>query len=153
MKVFAMSRLYAERVIGNGSIDHAVISITDPKSKDPIFKPNPFTKGILFLKFYDIDFSDGNYTPTRADILKAYGDGLFNDSQAREILEFVEQIKSKVKVLICHCEAGVSRSAGVAAAISKILTGSDKNIFDDKRYIPNMFVYRKILNLYFQGGE
>jgi len=150
MKVIALSRLYTEQVVKDISIDHAIISVTDPKSKDPVFKPSPFTKGILFLKFYDIDFSDGNNTPTRAAILKEYGDGLFKDSQAQEILDFVDKVKDDVKLIICHCEAGVSRSAGVAAAVLKILTGSDNAIFNDRRYIPNRYVYRKILNLYFQ---
>jgi len=153
MQVVAINRSYAERIVKEISIDHAIISITDPNSDHPVFQQSPFTKGILKLKFYDIDFGDGNTTPTRAELLKEYGDGLFNKTQAREILNFVEKIKDQVKVIICHCDAGISRSAGVAAAILKVLTGSDKEIFDNKRYVPNRYVYNKILTIHFLNDE
>jgi len=153
MQVVAVNRSYAERIVKEISIDHAIISITDPTSDHPIFQESPFTKGILKLKFYDIDFSDGNITPARAELLKKYGDGLFKEIQARDILDFVEKIKDRVKVIICHCDAGISRSAGVAAAILKILTGSDKDIFDNKRYVPNRYVYNKILTMHFLNSE
>ena len=45
-------------------------------------------------------------------------------------------------ILIVHCGAGVSRSAGVMAAILEYLQVTDYDIFNDKRHIPNRLVYR-----------
>ena len=47
--------------------------------------------------------------------------------------------------VIVHCDAGVSRSAGVGAAIMKWAAGSDFAIFDNPRYKPNMRCYRMVL--------
>lgn len=49
-----------------------------------------------------------------------------------------------IERIILHCDAGVSRSPGVAAALSKSLLGDDAEFF--RRYRPNMRVYRTLLN-------
>ena len=106
------------------------------------------------MKFYDIDFSDGNMTPARADIMRKYGHGLMSDAHAGQIVDFIMENRDLVRALVCHCDAGISRSAGVGAAAQRILTGADKRIFNDLRYRPNMHVYRKILdNYYNRTGE
>ena len=47
--------------------------------------------------------------------------------------------------VIVHCDAGISRSAGVAAAILKYTTGDDSSIFQNGLYDPNIWCYRKTL--------
>ena len=47
--------------------------------------------------------------------------------------------------VIVHCDAGISRSAGVAAAILKHTTGDDSSIFQNGLYDPNLWCYRKTL--------
>ena len=47
---------------------------------------------------------------------------------AEKILNFVKGYPGPEDILV-HCGAGVSRSAGVAAALSLILNGSDWEIF------------------------
>ena len=47
--------------------------------------------------------------------------------------------------VIVHCDAGISRSAGVAAAILKHTTGDDSSIFENGLYDPNLWCYRKTL--------
>ena len=144
-----LSRLFAEEIVPDMDIRHAVISIANPTNREPAeFKLNEYLKEVLYLKCYDIDFSDGNVTATRAAILEKYGYGLFTDDQAEEVVDFVMKVKDSVEAIVCHCDAGISRSAGVGAAISLILNGSDKGIFIDERYIPNMHIYRKILDNY-----
>jgi predicted protein tyrosine phosphatase len=49
-----------------------------------------------------------------------------------------------VDVVIVHCGAGVSRSAGLAAALAKWYNGSDLEFFKPP-YAPNMLVYRTML--------
>jgi len=73
---------------------------------------------------------------------------LFGRKDAIHILEFVEKYIDDIKLIIVNCEAGVSRSAGVAGALSKILNGWDDAYF--KHSLPNMLVYRTILVEYFK---
>ena len=42
-----------------------------------------------------------------------------------------------------NCEAGISRSAGIAAALSKIIDKVDTIFF--KNFIPNRHIYRTIM--------
>lgn len=53
--------------------------------------------------------------------------------------------------MVLHCDAGMSRSPGVAAALSKVLVGDDSQFF--KRYRPNMRVYRTLLERYYDQFE
>jgi protein-tyrosine phosphatase len=63
--------------------------------------------------------------------------------QADEIWQFVEQHREQVGAVVVHCEAGVSRSPTVAAALCKGMGGDDRRFF--RRYQPNMHVYRLML--------
>ena len=56
--------------------------------------------------------------------------------------------KDKVECIIVHCEVGVSRSAGVMAAIQKYLTGDDSAIFNNGAFSPNMYCYRMMLDAF-----
>ena len=60
----------------------------------------------------------------------------------RDIPQFI----SDGSYVIVHCDAGISRSSGVAAAILKAKTGDDSQIFNSPKYRPNMRCYRIILD-------
>ena len=47
--------------------------------------------------------------------------------------------------VIVHCDAWISRSAGIAAAILKHTTGDDSSIFENGLYDPNLWCYQKTL--------
>ena len=95
--------------------------------------------GILNLRFYDLD-EDTEIFP--------YSKYIFKPGDAQDTLDFVELINCGLDILCIHCEAGISRSAGIAAALSKIYTGNDNYFF--KHYCPNRLVYRTILNCYYE---
>lgn len=142
--------------------NYIVISITDPNS-EPIESQKGY-KALLSLQFHDIDervtrkdckCCDG--TGIMNDFLDINGGHcyactdkmdvvLFNERDAEQILDFVDAFKDSVDTIVCQCEAGISRSAGVAGALAKIYNGNDQYYFDN--YIPNMRVYRTILNKY-----
>lgn len=153
MKVFAMSRLFAKHVAETCAYWHSIISITDPNNELPVFPPNEKRIAVLGQHFYDIDFSKKMTPLDEFDMKKIYGHGLFTDDQAREIVAFVRRHIDATKLLIIHCDAGVSRSAGVAGAILKATTGSDEKIFKDPMFIPNMWVYRKVLNAWHEEDD
>jgi len=116
----------------------ALISVTDADYDYAVLRNKP--DFLLQLKFDDIspdEITDEN---------KPFP-GLFNDIQAAKIAEFVNDvIGNKAEVLLCQCEYGQSRSAGIAAAIRQYLYKDGIEIFADDRYFPNKLVYRKILN-------
>ena len=81
--------------------------------------------GLLRLAFDDITQTD---TPQS-----------FTSALAAEILDFVASVWDKVDVLLIHCDAGLSRSPAVAAALSRIYYGDDGPWFELD--FPNRLVY------------
>ena len=150
----AVSRTMAERVSSELKIPHIIISITDPDQELADLCYNPFCVRILRLQFYDIDIDRLKRNTKYSDSwLEPYEGGLFTETQAEQIIDFVETYKDKIEFILIHCEIGISRSAGVAAALSKIYLGEDSSYFKRSfRFVPNMLVYRSILNVAYKGG-
>ena len=74
--------------------------------------------------------------------------GIYNcitDDEAKKIVSFVNEVAGKKDKLIVQCGYGVSRSAGVAAAIMKHFAGNDMLIWGNPRYRPNIACYRKVM--------
>jgi predicted protein tyrosine phosphatase len=117
---------------------HIVISIQDPAFGFVKLPEQESRLGWIGFKFYDLDKEIPGFS--------CNGD-LFEREHAIGILLFVETWKDKVDLIVVNCVAGVSRSKGVAAALGKILNGDDSDAF--KHGIPNMRVYRMLLNEYF----
>jgi predicted protein tyrosine phosphatase len=91
-------------------------------------------RGVLRLSFPDADMPSDQYPE----------DILFSQQHAMKVWKFVREHRATIQRIIVHCDAGVSRSPAVAAAISKVLTGDDAEFFGG-RYHPNMRVYRMLL--------
>ena len=75
----------------------AVISITDPDSRPVVFKQRNIVAR-CGLEFWDLI-----YEPDDGRII-------FDSQMARAALNFVEHQCSGAKLLLVHCEAGISRS-------------------------------------------
>ena len=119
----------------------AIISITDTDKADVIFEKNEANgiRAVLRLKFDDVERDYKNeHCITKED--------------AENIVKFVNKNKNKVDKFIVHCEAGVSRSAGVGAAIMKALNGDDWDVFKNPLKCPNMKCYRTVLNAFADAG-
>ena len=108
---------------------HVHISITDPGSEPVVFHCG---KPVLPLEFHDL----GPECPAQL------ADKLMTTTQAKKIAKFL--FTKKPEAIIVNCEAGISRSAGVAAALAKFFHDDDKEIF--KKAIPNTYVYRLTLD-------
>ena len=74
---------------------------------------------------------------------------MMTDEDARKVVRFVRE--NRDKRIIVHCDAGISRSAGVAAAISKYFTGDEGLFFRSDRYSPNMWCYTKTLMAFLEA--
>jgi len=110
----------------------AVISIHDPEL-DKVHL-NFTYNDVLYLSFHDVerDYTGKYYPISKSDAIK--------------IAEFTKKYYSKVRYIIVNCEAGISRSSGIAGAILKFFTNDDSQIFENKRYYPNMNCYFMVLS-------
>ena len=76
-----------------------------------------------------------------------------NARDARRIAAFVQRWQYEVALIVVQCDAGVSRSAAVAAAISDYLNGDCAWAF--KHFRPNRYVYNLTVRalLTVEGGR
>ena len=112
-----------------------IISISTPHveySEFPFCTATNNVIDICEVQFFDLD----NTYPIKK--------GLMEFKDAKKIAEFVSYYKDKI--IIVHCDAGQSRSAGVAAALSKYYNNDDSEYFDNPRLTPNMWCYKLMLN-------
>ncbi len=137
MKFFVYSRQEIEAIEPH-DVSHVIVSIRTPGDPDEVKLPvNDHTEDVLHLQFHDID-----------RVVVGYNDdiepNMFQQTHAKQVREFFEKNKD-VERFIVHCDAGLSRSPAVAAAISKLYVSEDDSYFF-KRYHPNTRVYRFIIN-------
>jgi predicted protein tyrosine phosphatase len=112
----------------------AIISISEDPTQFPVLLEEN-RSALLQVEFADLEFNSGTSNFK-----------LFDEADAENILSFVESLPNDVEVLIIHCGAGISRSAAVAAALSKMTNGSDGGFFDSP-YSPNSKVYHTMLKV------
>lgn len=68
---------------------------------------------------------------------------LMSPGQAAQIWAFVDKHRGQTGAILVHCEAGMSRSPAVAAAICRAMGQDDRTYF--QTYQPNLHVYRTLL--------
>ena len=100
---------------------YVIISINDVHDTANKFNRSPELVDVLTLYFDDVEQGDA-YCIEKED--------------AEKIIKFMNK-HMDVDECIVHCTAGVSRSAGVCAALMLIINGSDETC------------YRKVLDAYF----
>lgn len=126
IKIKVASKENLLHLIVSDSVDknNCIISIQDPKN---FIKFNTKIK-ILYLKFHDVEED-------------AHGYKTISKNDANAIANFV--LQNKDKNFIISCEAGISRSSGVAGAISKFINDDD-TLFFKYPFLPNMRCYRYV---------
>ncbi len=67
------------------------------------------------------------------------------ESDGKKVAEFVNEYYDDVDLIIVHCDGGISRSAGVGAAIMRVKEGDDFPLFDSQTKHPNMTCYLRTL--------
>ena len=116
---------------------YAVISITDPNLKHPVLARSENCRAVLPLQFYDV-------FGRAAQVKNGPSGAWFTESMAREIAEFVNAQRSQgVNLIVVNCEFGMSRSAGVASALS-FFYNQDETFFL-VHHRPNSLVRRLVL--------
>lgn len=121
---------------------HIIISITDNSREFPEININAKCIGVLRMKFGDVD--DQKF----ADACKV---SLFSAEQAKCILGFVKSNYDAIETIIINCDAGISRSAGVALALHRIYNIRPGDISANPRFSPNFHVVNTIQREYFKS--
>jgi protein-tyrosine phosphatase len=135
MNFYVYSRQKAKRASYKIKEPTLIISITDPLLNINTFAPNSNIVSICRVQFDDVN--EENARP---------GEVLMTSQDAAKIKEHLMTYKDKVESIIVHCEVGVSRSAGIMAAIQKYMIGDDSAIFDNDKFSPNMHCYNLMLS-------
>ena len=147
MHFFVYSRQAIEALPPH-TVSHIIVSIRLPNDpKEVVLRTNKHTLEVLHMLFHDID----NYPPEiEKQLFEEHPEllsQLFTEEMGHQIIDFVLRHKNKAEHFIVHCDAGMSRSPGVAAVVCKAIYNEDDTSFF-KRYTPNMRVYRHIMNAF-----
>lgn len=144
MDIRVLSRLDVEQGVLMGwqdktrGIKIAIISITDPGSRPASIFRNPWPEmPVLRLEFHDVEGNQEDQEGIRMGVYRP-----MTTMQATKVVDFVKDLE--VDILVVHCEAGISRSAGTAAACAVILGQSDAEFFEYP-FNPNRHCYRLVL--------
>lgn len=124
----------------------------------------PQDKSSIMISIYSSDETPNKIARITENLIQAVLHICFDDvgrnepccmsaQDAARIRSFLEQHWEHTERLIVHCDAGISRSAGVCAAIMKFYEGTDLPIFDCKQYRPNMHCYRVMLEELFENTQ
>jgi len=77
---------------------------------------------------------------------------LFSENDAKKLVEFVKKNMNRVKLIVCQCMGGVSRSSATAAALDECINKTKRSsIWDDGRYVPNRLIYNSLKNKWNEG--
>jgi predicted protein tyrosine phosphatase len=131
--ITVMSELEFEESIDITERD-IVISIVSPGRNHP--RPTLACLARLNLSFKDTMW--GEVSPLG-----------FSSEQAQEVVDFVEKWLLQSERIVVHCEAGMSRSAGVAVGLARyLLTDEAENRVRDSKPDFNLYVAQKIWKVY-----
>jgi len=138
MSFLVLNRHEAETAVPD--VPYLVISVTDPERDEAALAESPDRRAVLRLRFHD---KGGRRPP-------AEGKMVMGPEEARAVVAFVRTHQAEAELIVCQCEAGISRSAAIAAALSRILQGEDHFFFE--HYAPNDWIYHTLLEAA-DGGE
>lgn len=119
---------YCKQKHDKPSIIISISSKYESKEHNVFISDQNNVKAILRLSFADIEKEDD------ANECMSIKDG-------KKVADFINKWFDLVDTIIVHCEGGISRSAGVMAAILRVKTGDDYKIFKNHKKAPNMTCY------------
>ena len=122
-----------EAATATPDMPYLVISVTDPEREEVVLAETANRRAVLRLRFHD----KGVRRPV------AEGKIVMTPEDAQIILNFVQAHRQDVKLIVCQCEAGISRSAAIAAALSRVVQSEDHFFF--AHYAPNDYIYNTLL--------
>ena len=128
MKILTFNRWTAESFTSNKP--YMVISITEPGVRANIPDSDQLM-AICRVQFHDIDKN-------------MEGCEKITIEQAKQIAQIVKLTYEQVECIVVHCEAGVSRSAGVSMAITDWMLHNNIDVNEGEYPFANRLVYRAV---------
>lgn len=158
MKIEWMGRESAERyqairAPGNTALEpYVLIGLIDPGSPLPVYREDVARKGLLVLHVSDLACPIASYPDDLRKALERAGAIEFTN-MAKQIATFIwDSWHAGVRSVVVHCEAGISRSAGVAAAVAEYFGEDTAPMYSQAH--PNALVKGKTFQaLCAAGGE
>lgn len=132
--VQVLSRHCIESGRGYHDEPYAFISVTEPQNYHAPVRECENRRGYLPLHFHDVPHDLENRSKHYVTITEDQSDQL-----AGFVLEMVGQ---GVRLFVINCEAGISRSAAIGAALWGHFNGDPSVFFSD--YCPNRTVYERV---------
>ena len=147
--VSIMSRKEALRYCeGKHANPTIMISVSDPRM---FYRSIPFiTQENGIREILPLSFADADHPGTDVYRHAVSTDDLIQDEDAEQIAALL--CRHPRLPVIVHCDAGISRSAGIGAAILKYYNRDDSPVFDNPIFHPNMLCYRKTLEALIHCG-
>jgi len=130
-QLFILSRKMAVEFSMSADIPACIIiSIHSRYGTPNEFAPNEIIRDVAYFAFNDGEL----------------GENTISETQARQMARFVTRWFDEVEAVVVHCATGISRSAGIGAAIMKWADGDDSDVFNCSSFRPNMKCYRLMLD-------
>ena len=126
----------ADAGMGLLSRPYVVIGLIDPDQSPPLLEPDSWRRDAVYLRCMDLD------NERIAEQFPQLRPHLFTREHAERIATFVKTLSKDIEGIFVHCEAGVSRSAGVAAALDEYFQNDASRWF--QRLRPNPLVYHRM---------
>lgn len=140
--VYAVPRWDIEKPHATLGVPYLVISIRGKRDDEVKLAEDKHRQGCISYVFDDVERDQTDNGDTLNSIQQL---------QADSIWAYIEQWWNKVPAIVVHCEAGRSRSVGVAAAIVKAFGGDDTPFFQQRT--PNMLCYRRVYNAAYEARK
>ena len=80
------------------------------------------------------------------DVTEHSDPNAMSKNQANDIIEFVSSLDEKIQTIYVSCEAGISRSSAVAAALHRFYGMDENKIWDNPQYHPNYHCYKLVMD-------
>lgn len=148
LRIIVMGRREAEAY--RFSFPMLVLSIVDPHRLSPDADIKPGYTRIERFRFHDLDpkqHEDEAGEPLPRDLIRQ----CMTADDADRVVSAVEGwLDEKGEEILVHCDAGISRSAGVAAALSWLYNGDDSHWHKTK--LLNAHVKRQVIDAWTRRG-
>jgi len=115
--------------------NYVIVSIHDPERQPARIPQRDELRETLSIAFHDAVPLPGMPDPEGVELISAV--------QADQIVAFAMKWAPQIGTIVCHCEQGMSRSPGVAAALCRAMGQDDSFFFAE--YQPNDYVRQMVL--------